>query len=466
MKRFSDPFQWRQLTLPGQFLLAGAVVMLGAMLLVGNWVAQRIEGSVVQNSAAAAALYVESFISPLSQELSETGTLSPPARQALEEIFRGTALGERIVSYKIWLTDGTIVYASDPALRGQTFERSDELIRATAGEVAASFEELTDLENEAEAALGIPLLEVYSPVRQVWTGEVIGVAEFYERAEELDADIRSARRTSWLVVGGAFLSSGLLLFGIVQAGGRTIRQQRAELVAQLSETRRISRQNELLRKRAVSASSRSTAQTERAMRRIGFDLHDGPAQYLALASLRLESALQGTSASSGDVEQVRQSLSQSLQELRLIARGLSLPDLDRIGLHELIDRAIKDHERQSDMQIGKEQGAGAEPALNYAQKLCVYRFLQETLSNAARHSGVTEAQVDIGLNGTDLTVTVSDRGVGFDVAAGRSARADGGLGLFGLVDRAESIGGAVTIDSAPDTGTRITLRLPKEDPTQ
>ncbi|MFY9206762.1 MAG: two-component sensor histidine kinase, partial [Yoonia sp.] len=70
----------------------------------------------------------------------------------------------------------------------------------------------------------MPLLEVYSPIRQLWTGDVIAVAEFYERADMLVSDLATARRNSWLVVGGVFLASGLISFGIVQAGGRTIRQ--------------------------------------------------------------------------------------------------------------------------------------------------------------------------------------------------------------------------------------------------
>ncbi|MFY9206761.1 MAG: hypothetical protein WAO67_13620 [Yoonia sp.] len=79
---------------------------------------------------------MESFISPLSQELAETETLSPPARQALAEIFDGTALGERVVSYKIWMPDGLVVHASDAALIGQRFDPSDDLMRASGGEVS------------------------------------------------------------------------------------------------------------------------------------------------------------------------------------------------------------------------------------------------------------------------------------------------------------------------------------------
>ncbi len=70
--------------------------MIVAMVFVGNWISQRIEDAVIQNSASSAALFMVSFISSLSQELAETDTLSAPARQVLAEIFDGTALGERV----------------------------------------------------------------------------------------------------------------------------------------------------------------------------------------------------------------------------------------------------------------------------------------------------------------------------------------------------------------------------------
>lgn len=465
MTKLAEVLHWRELTLPGQFLIAGATVMIVAMVLVGNWVSNRIEESVVQNSAASAALFMESFVSPLSQELAETDTLSPPARQALAEMFDGTALGERVVSYKIWLEGGLIVHSSDPDLVGQVFEPSDELRAAWSGQVASAFEDLNDLEDEAEAELGIPLLEVYSPIRQVWTGEVIAVAEFYEVAEQLNADMSSARQTSWLVVGGAFLSSGLLLFWIVQAGGRTIRQQRQSLTEQLAKTERVSAQNASLRQRAVAASSRATAQTERAIRRIGSDLHDGPAQYLSLASLRLDEALDGQEARSKDAGLVREALDKALDELRIISRGLALPDLDGLDLASLVARAVKDHNRQTGLKVIVDQEIAKSVTLNYAQKLCVFRFLQETLSNASRHAKVDQVSVATLANDQVLTVTVADQGAGFDSNLSRKVRTDGGQGLFGLTDRAESIGGHLDISSTPGVGTTLTLTLPIEEAT-
>jgi signal transduction histidine kinase len=459
MNSLTKALHWRELTLPGQFLLAGAIVMIVAMVVVGNWISRRIEDAVVQNSATSAALFMESFISPLSQELADTDTLSPPARQALAEIFDGTALGERVVSYKIWLSGGRVVHSSDASLVGQTFEPSEDLRRAWTGVVASSFEDLNDLEDEAEAELGIPLLEVYSPIREVWTGKVIAVAEFYERADELASDLNRARRTSWLVVGGVFLASGVLLFGIVQAGGKTIRRQRQALTDQLARTEEISQQNINLRQRAVSASARATAVTERAIRRIGFDLHDGPAQYLSLASLRIDAALANEKTAPTDVELVRDSLSKALDEIRIIARGLALPDLDALDLTGLIKRAVQEHTRQSGVAINLDLPGHSVLSLDYAQKLCIFRFLQETLSNASRHGQIGNADVVVRADKREISIVVQDAGVGFDSSQTRAVRADGGQGLFGLVDRAASIGGEVNIASMPGEGTTITLTL-------
>ena len=150
----------------------------------------------------------------------------------------------------------------------------------------------------------------------------------------------------------------------------------------------------------------------------------------------------------------------------MISRGLALPDLDQMGLSELIARAISDHEQQTGMTVDLTLPSGLDPALDYAQKLCVFRFLQETLSNATRHADVTKAEVRVEETDQALTIVVTDHGVGFDASVERKARADGGLGLFGMTDRAESIGGSVDVQSQLSVGSTITLTLPKVDPTK
>ncbi|MDH3263465.1 MAG: histidine kinase [Paracoccaceae bacterium] len=457
----TKPGRFRQ-TLPGQFLLAGGGVMLVAMLVVGTWVADRIEQGVVENSAIAAALYMESFISPLSQELADAEGLSQPAGQALQEIFANTALGERVVTYKIWKPGGLVVEASDPALVGRRFEPSQDLAAAWTGEIAASFEDLNDLEDEGEAELGIPLLEVYSPIRELWTGEIIAVAEFYERADGLARVLADAQRKSWLVVSGVFLTSGLLLYGIVRAGGRTIERQQADLEAQLVETRRVSEQNRALRERVMAAATRSTAQAERVMQRVGLDLHDGVAQHLSLASLRLDEALGGSRGAEAGT--VRTALDAAMRELRAISRGLALPDLEHLDAAEVVRRAVDDHRRAFGTEVRLEdESGGAAPRLPYAARLCLYRFLQEGLSNAHRHAGGAGVAVTFRAGPGGVEATVSDRGGGFDPAEAMALRADGGQGLFGLRDRAEALGGQVRVHSEPGAGSRISLTLPVQE---
>lgn len=457
--------RWSRWSLPFQFLLAGAIVMICAMLVVGFWVASRIEQGVVQSSATAAADYVETFVAPLGEDFAEDPPLSEPARRALEEVFASATVADRIVSYKIWRPGGLVLMASDSAIIGQRFDEAEDLQRAWEGQVAASYEDFDDAEDDREAALGIPLLEVYSPLHAYFTGEVIAVVEFYQNGTELAAELADARRTSWLVVGGAFLTSGFLLFGIVQAGGRTIDRQRQMLEDQLAETRAISAQNAQLKRRVVAASSRATAQAERAQRQLGADLHDGPGQHLALAALRLDALLPDTTRGSDDAKAVRASLDQALAEIRVISRGLAIPDLDAIDMTSVIERAVREHRKKTGMEVALAGSLPAGNGFDYARKLCVYRFLQETLSNAARHSCGDKATVRVETGPTGHSISVRDEGVGFDRSAALRLREDGGQGLLGLVDRAESLGGAIEIDSACGAGTKVTLSLPFEETT-
>lgn len=456
----SDPLAfWRSLSLVGRFALTGGAIMLAAMLAVGGWITGRIERAVIQNTAASTALYMESVISPLTQELARGDVLSEPAQQALDEVLAGTPLGARIVSVKVWKEGGRIVYASDPSLLGRSFEPTEGQIRAWGGQVSAEMEPPESEENAGEAALGLPLLEIYSPVREVWSGAVIAVAEFYALEDLLARDLDAARRESWLVIAGVFGLCGLALFGIVSAGSRTIARQQAALRAEAARSAAIAEQNAALRRRALDASARATAETERRLRQASADLHDGPAQYLGLAALRLDKVAPDTDAGRAEAAEIREAVATALGEIRTISRGLSLPDLDRASLGETVERALDLHGRQAGGPPPLRWEGPRDPALDPSAKICVFRFLQEALSNAARHGGGAKG-VTARVRPEGLRVTVTDEGPGFDPAAAAPLRPDGGQGLSGLRDRAESIGGHIEIDSAPGRGTALSLTLP------
>lgn len=434
--------------------------MLAAMLTIGSWISSRIEASVVSNAASVGALYLESFVSPLSQELAASDRLSEPAGRALAQVFAAPGVGERIVSYKIWKPDGLIVHASNPALIGARFPGTPELKAAWRGQVSGNFEDLHDEEDASEAALGLPLLEIYSPIHEVWSGKIIAVAEFYEVASDLQHDLADARLTGWALVAGVFLASGLMLLGIVRAGGRTIDRQRALLEARVAESRDIAAQNAELRRRAVGAAARAAAQSERSLRRVSADLHDGPAQYVALAAMRLDSLVPDTEAGRAEAATLRHGLQSALAEIRSISRGLSLPEIEAMPLAEVASRAVATHLRPVGRPVELAYVGPEDPEADDSLRICLYRFLQEALSNATRHAPEAAVSARVEVTAGRLTATVEDDGPGFDPAASPAPRADGGLGLVGLRDRAESIGGEITLETAPGRGTRLVLVLP------
>lgn len=445
-----------------QFLTAGGLVMALAAYAVGTWVSDRIEQGVVQNSGASAALYIESLIPNRSFIEEDDETVSDAARLALREAFSEGILSESVVTYNIWGEDGEILDSFRPELRGRKYEPSEALLMAWSGDVASQFQDIEIQADHPESVLGLPLLEVYVPIRDARTGQVLAVVEFYQRAEDLAAELEKARNDSWMLVLQIFGLSGALLFIIVHAGSRQIERQREQLKTQLAESQRLSEHNDALRERVTQAAQRSTAQSEKIMQRIGHDLHDGVAQHLSLASLRLEGAGLGPS---GDAQTVTTALSNAMTELRAISRGLALPDLATLSLAGCIAQAVTDHNKSFGSNATLVDEMEKSLQVSYATKLGVYRFLQEALSNANRHANATSIKARVSVENGQIQVVVSDDGQGFEVQSQSGLREDGGQGLVGLADRAATLNGRIEIDTAPGVGTEIRLLLPPVEET-
>jgi signal transduction histidine kinase len=439
---------WSNLSLASRFGLAMAVVLVLAGLAIGAVVTRRIEEAVVRNSASATAIYMESILSPITQQLATQGTLSEGAQRALDEIFNNTTLGARVVSYKFWREDGFLIDASNRDLIGQVFELTEDLRRAWDGEVMADFDALGDAEDAAEAALGLPLLEIYSPIREVWSGEVIAVAEFYEINTELRDALRNARLTAWATVAGALGVIGLVLYAIVLGGSRTIVAQRRALDMRLADLADLSDRNRDLRLRIQAAAGRAAQANEDTMRRIGADLHDGPAQHLAFAALRLDSIGDGA-----NVGQVRDAVTQAMHEIRALSRGLSLPEVAGKPLAEVVQMAVEAHEVRSGHDVTVEVVGDDLPDAAIPLRIALFRFVQEGLNNASRHAGGQGLHVALGYQGAHLVLSVADRG------PGPGTSADGGMGLAGLRDRVEALGGQFSFAARPGGGSLLTMQV-------
>ena len=267
---------WSEQPLTRRFLIASVAVFLAGMAITGTWMAGRIEAGVVHNTATSTALYFESFIAPLVQDLADRDELPADKQAVLAKLIADTALGRRVISFKIWRKGGTIVYATNRDLIGKSFPPTPKLRQAWAGGVAAGLDSLDEEENADERSQGMPLLEIYAPIRKTHTDRIIAVAEFYERADQLRNDIFKARLESWLIVVVIAICTIAALFGFVGRASRTIERQITELRALLA-------QNEELRARVERSSQRALEVNERYLRRLGAELHDGPAQLIGLA---------------------------------------------------------------------------------------------------------------------------------------------------------------------------------------
>jgi two-component system, NarL family, sensor histidine kinase UhpB len=95
-----------------------------------------------------------------------------------------------------------------------------------------------------------------------------------------------------------------------------------------------------------------------------------------------------------------------------------------------------------------------------AVEIALYRIVQEALTNITKHAQAKRVSIQVFRADHALCCSVQDDGAGFDVRAVRSNPAQRGLGLIGIQERANSIGGTVSIESSPGRGTKILIRLP------
>lgn len=454
--------RWNSQSLARQFLLAGGFVATCAMLVVGSLVASLIENAVTRNSAATTALYVDSVIAPLLPDMQTTQALDDTVARALDETLGQGALGTRLFSFRLWRNDGTILYSNNKDLSGKRFPLSDSLRTAFSGQMVAKFNRIDDVESVAERNSGKPLLEIYNPVLQPWSGKVVAVSEFYEVANDFEWSLSQARLLSWLVVALFTLTFFSLLSIIVLRGSRTIDNQRKALNGRIGELSTLLRQNQALRTRVQRATQRAAALNEGYLRRIGADLHDGPAQLIAYASLRLDSrTLTSPKASSverdASLRTIKTSLGDAMAEIRSICSGLMLPHIETDNLADLIRRAIREHERRTGVTVTLLMGTTATD-LPTSAKICVYRFVQEGLNNGYRHAGGIGQKVMQSLDDEQIVVEVSDEGPGFDPKDVGPQK----LGLAGLRDRVESLGGTFQLLSSSQ-GTTVRMSLSIEE---
>jgi len=411
-----------------------ACIVVGAgMVVLGSFVSAAIEAHVVRNSAAATASYINGLDRSYLQELTNQSTLSEESLRALDNLFKDAELARQIVSVKICLPDRRIVYSTSRDFIGKTFPGKPKLLKALKGKVAARFGSPNGEADAVESGLHMPLLEIYVPIRKKGGDNIVSVAQLFADAARLKAELDGARLESWIAVCGVALLQIILLYGIVWRGNKTIESQRAVLV----DGRRA-----------------SVEMSERFLHRVGADLHDGPSQLVGLALLRLDTLrplLAGEPSKFEEFDKIRTVLQDCLREIRHLSAGLAPPHLDSLALRKVLELAVRQHQQRTGSAVNA--AIGKLPAnISSLHKVCIYRFVQEGLNNAYRHAAGIGQTVHVASDGRELTVEVADKGPGFSPSNGHGGD---GLGLAGLRDRVESLGGKFSLEAQLGRGTRL-----------
>jgi signal transduction histidine kinase len=422
--------RWDGLSLVRQFALMACIVVGAGMIVLGSFVSAAIERHVVHNGAAAAASYVNSLDRPYLQELTTKSTLSEDELLTLDNFLKDAKLGGQIISAKICLPDRRVVYSTSRDFIGKTLSVNPKLLKALKGKVAAQFGNPNDEADAVASDLHMPLLEIYVPIREAGSANIVAVAQLFADAARLKAELDDARLESWIAVCGVALLQIILLYGIVWRGNKTIESQRAVL---------------------VDARRASLETSERFLHRIGADLHDGPAQLVGLALLRLDTLrplLASEHSKSEEFEKIRIVLQDCLREIRHLSAGLAPPHLDSLPLRKVLELAVRQHEQRTGSAVNAAIGV-LPTTMSSLHKVCIYRFVQEGLNNAYRHAAGIGQTVRAVSDGRELIVEVTDKGPGFSPSNGGGE----GLGLAGLRDRVESLGGKFSLEAQLGSGT-------------
>ncbi|MDF9774593.1 sensor histidine kinase [Pseudomonas baetica] len=439
----------RHLSRSTQFVICATIILGLTMTLVGNLVSQSIEEATVQTAAETGARYMQNFLEPFVQGLTTAKELPDGTIQTIDQLLSSTSLSTHVVSVKIWLPDGTIVYSTDKSAVQKKFP-TEEISQALTGKIYTELD--NDLEDDTddafERSLNIPFYEIFAPLREAGTGKIVAVGEFYETAQALQREINNVREKVWAIVGTATMAMLLLLFFIVRRDEKIIKQQ-------MDEQARLHSNNAALQHKVTTANREFSRINELTLRRIGADLHDGPAQLLSLILLRLEELEDSQGAPDGEVlEMIRRAGEDALNEVREISLGLALPEVTDLTLHDALVLLAERHEERTETRVDLKLDTLPDD-VPIAHKICIYRFAQEALNNAYIHAGGKGQKLSASHSEGLLEVQVEDAGLGISTEKPSvPGRGRIHLGLVGMRYRVESLGGIFSIESTPHAGTK------------
>lgn len=199
---------------------------------------------------------------------------------------------------------------------------------------------------------------------------------------------------------------------------------------------------------------------EKERQSISAALHDDLGQLLTLAKMQINSINAPDANSAHLLKEAIQNLDRSAESIRTLAHSLHPPLLNDLGLSAAMSMLTDQIQRLPGIQC-KFTSRGQEHALAQPEQVCLYRILQEALSNASRHSKASRITVTLSTGARRVSLRIRDNGKGFDTT-GRAL--EHGIGLRGMRERLVHLGGRLLINSSRNQGTVLTAILPIRTP--
>ncbi|MBC8212133.1 MAG: sensor histidine kinase [Gammaproteobacteria bacterium] len=377
---------------------------------------------------------------------------SPDSRDKLNlQAFVNQVIGlPDVYRATIYDDDFKIIWSDDKQMIGRAFTDNDELVRAYAGINTYKEGHVNDRAKEEHSFLPDGMknfIESYIPVWNPSHQKVVGVIEIYKSPRALYETFNVART---LVI-AVCLFGGIVLYWFLYWIVRTAHQL-------------IENQRERIR----HASGRTVELNEQNLRRIGSELHDGPAQQIGFALLRMDSIMddsneQQVKVNTEVIARIQSALKDALQEIRNLSSGLVIPDLKDLSAQDAILKVIEKHQKRTSTKVSHKLNKIPD-SLKLSSKICIYRLVQEGLNNAYRHGKGIDQKVRATIKDRHLIVIVSDGGQGFQKHDLDKINDSDHLGLRGLRERVESLGGSFKISSEDNMpGCKLIASLPLYD---
>lgn len=256
-----------------------------------------------------------------------------------------------------------------------------------------------------------------------------------------------------LVTSNEQLRAEILHRQSVEESLRASERTSSQLLAQSREM-----QEEL---RHLSRQILSVQEAER--RKISRELHDVIAQTLTSINLRLATLKADASASTKDlhlkITRTQRLVEKSVEIIHRFARELRPTALDDLGLIPALETFLKSFSKENGVRVKVTAHAEIEK-IDGDRRTVLYRVAQEALTNVGRHAQASLAHITLLKDGDHITMEIEDNGVGFDTTPSLGGRPPTRLGLLGMRERIEMVGGTLCINSSPGGPTTLHAEIP------